>query len=216
MTPIAALLFATAVSQVPPPEAILQDGFDAGAACPSTIPTDTGNLTLRRISDIWYLPNVHVRHGVDVTTWDNIWGHINELDDVTLWPGVPGTSPTIKTVGRSEYVAARFHVPALVPPMLGGMFKHVMYGGGPAIDVTISQTCGDFRTLEPGCWVRDWPSNDVPSLRWHIGAGNASFCHVEPNTDYFLNIRFSNPNTTGPDCTGNGCQITLQQYIGAF
>lgn len=211
---IAALLLASALSQTQP-DAILQEGFDAGAACPATILGSTGPLALRRTSDILYLPgNAHIRRGVDVTEWSNIWGHISDVDNLVLWPGAPGASPTIRTIGKTEYVAARFHVPFDALPTLNGTFKHVSYGGGPNLDMTISRSCGDFETLEQGCWVADVPGDDAPSLRWRVSSSNRMYCHLDPGSDYFLNIRFSDPHTTGPDCQGAACQATLQQYIG--
>lgn len=215
MIHLAALLLASAVSQTS--DGVFQDSFDAGASCPASISTPTGNLTLRRISDIWYLPGSgHVRHNVDVTSWDNIWGHINELDALLLWPGASGASPTIRSIGKTEYVAAKFHVPGDVLSTLNGTFKHVLYGGGPNVDATISRTCGDFDTLEPGCWIHDDPANDEAMLRWRLSSGNRFYCHLDANTDYFLNIRFTDPHTTGPDCNGSICQSTIQQYIGGF
>jgi hypothetical protein len=213
---IAALLFATAVAQTQP-DAIIQDGFDAGASCPATILSSTGPLTLRRRSDVLYLPGTaHVRHDVDVTQWDNIWGHINEVDNLVLWPGAPGASPTVKTIGKTEYLAAKFHVPIDALPTLSGTFKHVSYGGGPNVDVTISRTCGDFETIQQGCWVSDLPANDAPGIRWRVSSSNRMYCHLDPGSDYFLNVRFTDPHTTGPDCQGLSCQMTLQQYIGNF
>jgi hypothetical protein len=213
---IAALLLATAVSQAQP-DAIFHDGYDAGAACPATLLGSTGPLTLRRTSDILYLPGTaHVRRNVDVTQWNNIWGHIDELDDLMLWPGVPGASPTIRTVGKTEYIAAKFHVPLDALPTLNGTFKHVMYGGGPNVDATISRTCGDFETRDDGCWVMDAMSNDNPMLRWRVSSSNRFYCHLDPGSDYYLNIRFTNPQTTGPDCQGFACQMTFQQAIGGL
>jgi hypothetical protein len=211
---IAALLLLTAVSQTPPPDAIFQDGYDDGADCPALIQGSTGTLALREISDILYLPyDSHVRRNMDVTQWDNIWGHIDEFDDLTLWPGVPGASPTIRTVARNEYIGARFHVPLDALPTLSGRFKHVRYGGGPNVDATISRSCGDFEARAQGCRAVNWMSNDNPTLMWRVSSSNRFYCHLEPGTDYFLNIRFTDPQTTGPDCHGATCQMTFQQYI---
>jgi hypothetical protein len=212
--PIAALLLAAAVSQTPP-DAIFHDGYDTGAACPATLEGSTGTLTLRSASDIIYLPgNEHVRPGVDVTQWDNIWGHINELDDIVLWPGVPGSSPTIKNVGKTEYIAAKFHVPADASPTLLGKFKHVVYGGGPNVDATISRTCGDFESRDEGCHAENWVANDNYTLLWRVSSANRFYCHLDPGADYYLNIRFTDPQTTGPYCHQDGtCQMTFQQAI---
>jgi hypothetical protein len=89
-----------------------------------------------------------------------------------------------------------------------------MYDGGPNIDATISRTCGDFETLEQGCWAHDVPSNDNPMLHWRLSAGSRTYCHLDAGADYYFNIRFTNPQTTGPDCQGQACELTIQQYIG--
>ncbi|HEY6985473.1 MAG TPA: hypothetical protein VH375_05290 [Rhodanobacteraceae bacterium] len=213
MISIAALLLTAATAQTS--DGIYKDSFDSGAACPASISGSTGTLTLRRISNILYLPS-GVRNNVDVTEWDNIWGHIDALDGITSWPGVPGASPTIATIGKTEYVGAEFQVPANALLTLNGTFKHVMYGGGPNIDVAISQTCGDFQPAQQGCWVRDDPADDQPMLRWRMGSGSRYWCGLDPDTTYFMNIRFTDPHTTGPNCSGITCQSTIQQYIGGF
>ncbi len=70
-------------------------GQGSGDVCP------VAPRTRALISDIEYLPAIpapHVRHNVDLTLWDNIWGHLNENDDVVTWPGPNGASPTIRTL----------------------------------------------------------------------------------------------------------------------
>lgn len=215
MIPIAALLLAAATSQTQPADGIYKDSFDSGASCPATIDSPNGPLNLRRISDIWYYP-AGVRHTVDVTDFANIWGHIDALDGLTDWPGVPGASPTIKTIGRHEYVAAKFHVPPDALPTLNGTMKHVSYWGGPPIDVSISQTCGDFDPIEPACIGTNSHNDDNPVVRWKLGNGSRSYCHLDTDTDYFVNIRFTDPNANSADCSGSACQTTIQQYIGGF
>jgi hypothetical protein len=211
MTPIAALLLAAATSQTS--DSIFTDSFEP-YVCPETIDTSTGPRTRRHVSDILYLPNTgHVRHNVDITVFDNIWGHITELDGLTLWPGVPGASPTIKTIGKREFVGAKFHVPADALPSLSGSFKHVSYGGGPDLDFSISRLCGDFESVD-GCSVSGAMPDDNSMVRWRMGTGDHWHCGLEPDTDYYVNIKFTDPNTTGPDCYGTACYSTIQQYIG--
>jgi hypothetical protein len=211
---IAALLLMTAVSQTRP-DGIFHDGYEAGVACPAMIEGDTGLLGFRQISDIFYRDNpAHLRRNMDVTLWDSIWGHIDEFDDLVDWPGVTGSSPTIRTVGKTEFVAASFHVPIDASPLLYGKFKHVLYGGGPDVDATISRTCGDFESRDQGCYVHNWASNDNFTLFWRVSSANRFYCHLDPGFDYFVNIRFSSPQTTGPDCHGSTCQMTFQHTIG--
>lgn len=214
MISIAALLLAAATSQTAA-EGIYKDSFDAGANCPATIDSPHGLLNLRHVSDIWYYP-AGVRQTVDVTDFANIWGHISALDGLTDWPGVPGASPTIKTIGRHEYVAAAFHVPADALPTLSGIMKHVMYWGGPPIDASISRTCGDFDPAEPYCSAYGSPPNDNAMLRWKLGNAQRTYCRIDSDTTYFLNIRFTDPNANSEDCSGTTCQTTIQQYLGGF
>ena len=215
MIHIAALLLAAATSQTS--DSLFQDGFNGGYAysCPESIATPTGTRTLRHTSDIIYLPNAgHVRHGVTVTKWDNIWGHITELDGITTWPGVAGASPTIESLGKHQFIGAKFHTPPDMLPNLRGWYKHVMYGGGPPIDFAISRLCGDFDTAA-GCSATNAPANDNTMVSWRAnGTTTAYQCGLAPDTDYYVNIRISNPNVTGPDCSGEYCWSTIQNYLG--
>ncbi|HKE48427.1 MAG TPA: hypothetical protein VKB52_10205 [Rhodanobacteraceae bacterium] len=213
MISIAALLLAAATSQTQPNDGIFKDGMDSGASCPDTISSPHGPLNYRSTSDILYLPN-GVRHNVDVSEFDNIFGHIDALDDLTDWPGVPGTSPTIKTIGRNEYVGAAFHVPFTAPSSLYGRLKHVIYSGGPHIDASISRTCGDFEPVDPYCLALNSANDDQVFLTWRVSAEMFHACTIEPDGDYFLNIRFTNPNENSPDCAANACETTIQQYLG--
>ncbi len=176
----------------------------SGGSCPA------GQAT---VSDIHYLPGSHIRHSVDLTLWDNIWGHISESDDVTPWPGVAGASPTIWTLGKTQYVGALFHVGDIPPTStLSGFYKNVSYGAGPNLDMAISTTCGDFAPPQPGCSVSNIPSADQPLVYWRMTAGGTFYCQLTPNTSYYLNVRFHDPNTTGPGCTGATCKTTIQHY----
>lgn len=215
MITIAALLLAAATSQTQPDDGIFKDGLDSGASCPASISSPNGPLGYRRTSDILYLPN-GVRHTVDITEFDNIFGHIDALDDLTDWPGVPGASPTIKTIGREEYVGAAFHVPFTAPSSLWGRFKHVIYSGGPHIDVSISRTCGDFDPVDPYCQAKDVDNDDSFFMTWRVSAEMFHACTIEPDTDYFLNVRFTDPHENSPDCQANACQTTIQQYLGGL
>jgi hypothetical protein len=211
MIQLTALLLAAATSQTS--DSIFTNAFDEPYVCPQSITTGTDTRTLRTVSDILYANTNHVRHNVEISVFDNIWGHISELDGLMLWPGVPGASPTIRTIGKTEYVGAKFHVPANVLPSVNGSFKHVMYSGGPAIDFSISRFCGDFEPVV-GCSASGAPPDDNPMVVWRIGQGNRYRCGLQPDTDYYVNIRFTDRGTTGPDCYGTSCYSTIQQYIG--
>jgi hypothetical protein len=213
MIQLAALFLAAATSQTA--DTIFTAGLDEPYVCPASITTGNDTRTLRHTSDIIYLPNTgHVRRNVNITDFNNIWGHIDELDGITLWPGIPGASPTIKTIGKTEYVGAKFHVPAFTPPTVSGSFKHVMYSGGPRLDFSISRFCGDFHPEEDGCSVTGAAADDNAMVHWRVSAGDHWHCGLQPDTDYYVNIRFTDRATTGPDCFGSTCYSTIQQYVG--
>jgi len=177
-----------------------------GDACPSA------PRTRATVSDIHYLPEppAHVRHAVDITVWDNIWGHISESDDVVTWPGRSGSSPTIATLGKTQYFAAKFHTGAF-SSALAGTYTDVSYGAGPNIDMSISQTCGDFAPAAAGCLKTNIASQDQALVAWNMTSADDYHCKLLPNTDYYTNIQFHNPAATGPGCSGDYCKITIQQ-----
>lgn len=188
------------------PATVVVSQGGGGDLCPVT------PRTRALVSDIHYLPEppAHVRHAVDLTLWDNIWGHLNESDNVIPWPGPNGASPTIATLQKTEYVAAKFHVPAGTLSTLSGFYKNVSYGAGPNLDMSISTACGDFAPAQAGCVVTDVPSNDQGLVYWRMVNPSNFYCQLTPNTDYFLNLQFHDINTTGPGCTGTACKTTSQ------
>jgi hypothetical protein len=175
----------------------------AGDSCPVT------PRTRATVSDINYLPGNHIRHGVSLTEWTNIWGHINESDNVTPYPGPNGSSPSIQTLGKTQYIAARFNSGSL-PANFFGFYNNVSYGAGPNLDMSISTACGDFSPAEQGCIVTDVPSTDRGLVYWRMINGTSFYCPLQQNTDYYLNVQFHDPATTGPGCSGGTCKTTIQ------
>ena len=190
-----------------PAQVVVAQG--AGGNCPQL----ANGRTQATISDIHYLPEppTHVRHGVDITQWDNIWGHIDENDDVTPWPGVPGASPTISTIGTNQYLGARFHVGA-ESSTLSGNYVDVSYGPGPPIDAAISTQCGDFTSVVGCVLTAPVQSQDQPFLHWRMTTGSSFWCQLQPNTDYYFNVQFHDLAPTGPGCVGSACEITIQHF----
>ena len=175
----------------------------AGDSCPAS------PRTRATVSDINYLPGTHLRRGVDLTLWNNIWGHINESDNVTPFPGPNGASPSIQTLGKTQYVAAKFNTGPL-GVNFSGNYINVSYGAGPSLDMSISPACGDFAPATPGCLVTDVPSIDRGLVYWRIVNGTNFVCPLQPNTDYYLNVQFHDPATTGPGCGTTTCKTTIQ------
>ena len=165
--------------------------------------------TRATVSDIHYLPETggpHVRHNVDLTVWNNIWGYIDENGTTPIpWPGSSGSSPTIWTLGKTQYLAAKFHTGAV----LSGFYKSVSYGAGPLVDAAISQTCGDFAPADVGCRATSISSQDQAFMHWKPIPSDNFHCGLLPNTDYYFNMQFQDINTTGPGCSGTTCKITI-------
>ena len=180
-------------------------GQVGGDSCPST------PRTRATLSDLHYMPEppAHVRHGVDLTSWNAIWGHITESDAEIPFPGPSGASPTIWTLGKTQYIAAKFNTGAL-PANVFGFYKNVSYGAGPNLDMAISTACGDFAPAEPGCKVSDIQATDQGMVYWRMINGTNFYCPLLQNTDYYLNIQFHDINTTGPGCSSTTCRTTIQ------
>jgi hypothetical protein len=207
MITFGALLLVVATSQTS--ESIYADSFDAGAACPASISTPEGVYTRALVSDIKYPPANLVRHNVDLTQFENIWGHITPTDFVIPWPGVTGATVTLASIPKDQYIAAAFRVPAGAPVDLGGYFSNDGYNAGPPIDISISKQCGDFSPPQRGCHDENQPPNDSHSLDWRMQNPTNYVCALTADTDYYVNIKFHDPQTTHPGCSGNVCRTTL-------
>jgi PKD repeat protein len=150
-----------------------------------------------------------VRHGADLTLFENIWGHLTPTDPTVPWPGITGDTVTITTIAKTGYIGAGFHVPIGTNINLGGYYSNDGYNAGPNIDIAVSTTCGDFNPAQAGCHKEDRIANDSHSLDWRMQNPTSYQCALTPDTDYYVNIRFHDPNTTGPGCTGSTCRLTL-------
>jgi hypothetical protein len=210
---LSTLILAAAVAQTPTgTDSIFIGDFDVNTTCPDSITTPAGVYTRREVGNIYYLPEHTIRPHVDLAHFENIWGHLDNIDVPWLWPGRAGSSPSIDSVPRMQYVAARFHVPADISSLATGMFKNVIYGQGPAVDFSISQQCGDFNPQQTACAHLDSPANDRPMVAWRIGAATDYFCHLDPGADYYVNVKISDPNAQAVACSPSSCSLTILNY----
>jgi hypothetical protein len=180
-------------------------GFDSGpynftgtcATAPPPPGACTGPAGLTRLtrSNITYGAVGSVaRQNVDLTEWNNIWGHATPTDAVAPWPGVNGAGPVIRRFGRTTFLAAHFNTGTHGVPNFG-VIAYASNIGGPDVDIRISETCGDFSAdaANPACLVTA-ASDDSPAIRWKFGTGNTgSYCNLKPGTDYYLNIKYHDP-----------------------
>lgn len=202
-----ALLLAAALTATPEEagstDVLFRDGYDANL-CPE------GRVLH---SDVSYaIPSSGTRHNVDLTAFENIWGHSTDLDSAMMWPGRPGSSPIIENVASTGYIAARFHTPPGMPITLRGMFKNANYPAGPNLDFSISEQCGDFYPQQSGCLATDIIGGDVPLVYWQAALSNFS-CVLDADTDYFVNIQVTNPGHD-PNCRGPSCEVHTLNYYG--
>jgi len=203
MLGITALLLATSISAAG--DNIFESGLD-GASCPD------GRIMQ---SDLQYGDTTLT--DVDVTAFENLWGRGAASDPPVSWPGLTGSSPMILDFARTGYLAAKFHTSADPADTLVGMFEYVSYPYGassPHLDFSITTECGNFSPEQSGCIELDVAAVDVPLGRWRVYAGNAFYCQLQSDTDYFVNVRFSDPAATGPQCTDDACPIPIQSYFG--
>lgn len=148
-------------------------------------------------------PGTTTRTNVDLTKYENIWGHINSLDSAVLWPGISGAQPAIMGWGKTQYVAAKFRVPVGQPTTSYGFLGYGSYFSGPSLTLAISPTCGDFTPAIPQC-VSTHNSGEAFS-KWRIVPATQN-CPLTPGQDYFINMRMESP--TPEVCAPNGQTTT--------
>lgn len=173
-------------------------------------------------SDITYgAATPGTRANVDIREWDNIWGHASATDTVVAWPGIIGSSPNLKSFARTSFLSAHFKTPANASPSSSkfGNFTYPTYTAGENADMTISTTCGDFSPpVDTGCGVYNVASGDQAMVAWWFKTTNTSFCHLQPNTDYYLNIKRTDPQAATECPSGASiCPLTMvSQGGGSF
>jgi hypothetical protein len=194
----------------PPLPLVVQAGGGGDQSCPGP-----DGLTRLTTSDISYGLYPQVRAGVDVREWNNIWGHYTSTDAVHPWPGISGAEPMIRNFGRTNFVAAHFNTGATGVGVGNYLFNVNL--PGPNIDMSISTTCGDFsaNAANPACSVTNIVSADTSTLYWNFTGGSPNFkCQLAPNTDYYLNIKLTDPNSTMECARGNPtCPIATTHYV---
>jgi hypothetical protein len=193
------------------------NSFGSVTSLPATIAIQQGDTSCpagrQTVGNLFYPPSQTLRNNVDLTLWDNIWGHNTTTDPVVPWPGFPGSNPVIKNFDKTQYVAAKLHVAANLGYQ--GFYKNISYNGGPNLTMSISESCGDFTPSQSACLREDIPSGDQGMVYWRQAAGTNFYCHLEANTDYYLNIKITDPAATGPNCTPSGtCYVHVQNNFG--
>jgi hypothetical protein len=192
MTSAALLILALAPGVA---DSIFGTGFDDLEGCPD------GRQT---IADIDYLAQcAHL--GTDVTEWSNIWGWTCDGDTVPF-PGLP-IDATIMNFGKQTYIAAHLHVSDNLQNGYGWLV-HTEYDYGGDLTASMSTRCGDFAPANPACLSTTTSGQLL--VPWRVGTGN--FCPLQPNTDYYFNVKFTNPDQPSSTCNvpaAPSCAVSL-------
>lgn len=181
-------------------DVVFSDTFDLSLdGCPdSSIRASRGDI---RYPTTGY----SLRQDVDLTLFENIWGHSNNNDSVVPWPGRNGSSPALLHFGKNQFFAARFHVPPGITTTSSGFYGYSTYFSGPLMEIAISTTCGDFLPTNTACVSTRGAGESFG--KWRISP-NVQNCPLTPDTDYFVNGRLVNAQPQ--DCIGQPeCSIGL-------
>lgn len=201
----------------------------ATAGCPAAITTPDGARTLLTTSGISYGVYPTQRPGVNLSEWTNIWGYNDTTSSTPVaWPGVGGASPVIRQFTRTSYVGVHFKTGSNTA--MTGSFKNPTFAPGPNVVMAISTACGDFSEHLPtaGCLAdhlvgaNPWtgiPTSDANMIQWKFTTNApGSWCNLQPNTDYYVNMTFADHTDTGggtpPECatTATTCNLAPVSY----
>lgn len=174
--------------------------------CPST------PLTRITTGSVSYVPSSGTRTNVNMTSWDEIWGHATSTDATVPFPGRPNSQPSLLGFPKTGYLAAKFTVPAGAVINTYGWISHTEYNYGQDLTASISTNCGDFAPSNPSCLaVTSSGQNLVP---WAVSTP-ASFCPVVPGQTYFLNIKMTDPSRPSDTCapSATSCVIGTSNNI---
>jgi hypothetical protein len=189
MLSAALLVLAAAAPGVYDP--VFHGDFEQNSTCPAG---------RQLYSDLGYVGDNHsgdLRYHVYLGEWENIWGHADPYDTTTPWPGRGNSAPVIAEFGKTTYIAAHFYVPPGAPLTWLGWITHTDYNYGHNITAAISTECGDFSPAAQTCFIQS--QSGQPLVPWRTNTG--AFCRLQPDTDYYLNLKMTNPNEPSPTCS---------------
>lgn len=156
-------------------------------ACPPTTPPPTD---VPIYSDIDYpnTPGDPVRRHVDITRFENVFGHMSGLDSAVMFPGRAGSQPTILAFPRDRTVA-----------MATGPIPAGRFFGTPRVGSYASQVMDIGISLRPDTWP-----TDPRYVRFAVGTGAegptwstylTNKALLTPGLSYFFLFRLHEPHT---------------------
>ncbi len=159
-------------------------------------------LTRVTYTDVYYgAYPANVRQGVNAQEWGALWGHFNPTDAELAWPARNGSQPTLISFRQNSYLAAHFKTGASTVPYGFFLFPFL---AAPSMDMAISTTCGDFTATPSGCQATAGSSGGN-LVSWTFATNNPTKCILQPNTDYWVNMKYTDPNSTS--VCGGGASI---------
>jgi hypothetical protein len=183
---------------------IFANGFEGGV-CVSEIGLPDGVRTRQLTGDIGYGPP-GTRPNVSLTEWDYLWGFASATDQAPEpWPGLVHSTPYIRNFQKWGYVGLHFRTSAGPDGLWGRFWTYPP--GAPAITMAISRVCGDFSEALPaeGCLASRVPFDGL-LVSWRLGTGPATWCPLEPDSDYYVNITIADPESDAA-CSGATCFV---------
>ncbi len=156
--------------------------------CPQVSPTScpAGRLTVANIKYPNVPPSSAIRRNVDVTKYENIWGHASTVDTALPFPGRNGATPAIQWT-QGTYIAAQFVAPANTTTY--ETLRYSTYYSGPAITMTVSERCGDMAPVNPNCKS---VANTGESFKKIVSFPYTNGCPVIPGRVYYVNMFLAN------------------------
>ncbi len=171
----------------------------------------TGRLTTASIR----YPNVPgsgVRGNVDLTRFENIWGHSSNTDTAIAWPGRNSAVPAIQNWGKTQYIAAKFNVPASAGTSAYETLRYSTYYSGPELTLSVSTQCGDFQPVNPLCLSTGVGTGDA--FKKIVLFPHTNGCPILPGTDYYINVKMTDPAPA--DCnSASTCTLATTNTVGS-
>ena len=171
---------------------------------------ETPTLQRQLVGTVCYhvgCPSIDVRHAVDLTSYDQLWGYSAPSSTAAPaftgpFPGAQGSLVVMQPVQANRYVAAKLHTPSAGATSHGIYFSAENYPGHQR--VSISRQCGEFTPIDPKC-VHENGGVGSAIISWQLpGGGVTAACTLDPDTDYYLNV------TSADACPPQGCTVGIQ------
>ena len=133
------------------------------------------------------VPGSGVRTNVDVTKYENIWGHANHTDSAVLFPGRAGATPAVSGWLANRYIAAEFVAPTNT--LQYETINYSSYYSGPRLIYAISEREGDFNPSAQYCKGSVGSGESFYKI---VSAPFSNGCVITPGRRYYLNLMLQN------------------------